>query len=360
MIKTKIKFFIAPLLLSLLINSTSADAGQFEDWQTAYERGDFKMALSLLQPLADKGDPEAEYQLGEMYIIGAGVKQDTSIANQWYDKAVNEFRKRAEQGDARAQYMTGQLYALGRGDKKIDRAEAFKLYQKAADQGYAPAQFEVGTMYMVQKGSLRVNYNDAINHSDVEAMKWFQKAAAQGNADAEFYIGEFYGFGGTHEDKNAEIKQNFDEADKWVHRAAEDGSIEAQMTLGTQEYIYGWNNTKKNGDEAVRLFEKVANQPMLGDNARCSLGRIYEIGSIVPQDYAKAYMWDSLCALGRFQLKHFESKMTKSQIDNGKKLQQEWLSTHAGADTWLKVNAAEFATLETNSENDNSLLPAPR
>ena len=45
---------------------------------------------------AERGDAGAQYTLGWMYCNGRGVKQDDSLAVDWY-------RKAAEQGDASSQ-----------------------------------------------------------------------------------------------------------------------------------------------------------------------------------------------------------------------------------------------------------------
>ena len=44
----------------------------------------------------------------------------------------------AKRGNVRAQYDVGESYAWGKGVKQ-DHAEAVKWFRKAAEQGYAPA-----------------------------------------------------------------------------------------------------------------------------------------------------------------------------------------------------------------------------
>ena len=52
---------------------------------------------------ADKGNTEAQLELGNRYFEGRGVEQKYSTAAKWY-------RKAAEQGIARAQYQLGLMY----------------------------------------------------------------------------------------------------------------------------------------------------------------------------------------------------------------------------------------------------------
>ena len=57
---------------------------------------------------ADRGDPEAQYNLGVWYEKGRNVPQDYAEAAKWY-------RASAEQGYAGAQYNLGSLYVDGLG-----------------------------------------------------------------------------------------------------------------------------------------------------------------------------------------------------------------------------------------------------
>ncbi|WP_048954519.1 tetratricopeptide repeat protein, partial [Haemophilus influenzae] len=62
---------------------------------------------------AEQGYANAQANLGSMYAIGRGVKQDVFEAVKWY-------RKAAEQGDAKAQLNLGVTYAKGQGVKQDD------------------------------------------------------------------------------------------------------------------------------------------------------------------------------------------------------------------------------------------------
>ena len=56
------------------------------DPAVAYQRGDYNTALSRLRVLADKGDAEAQYNLGVMYHDGQGVPQDYAQTLIWCGK----------------------------------------------------------------------------------------------------------------------------------------------------------------------------------------------------------------------------------------------------------------------------------
>ena len=87
---------------------------------------------AALRGAAEKGDVQAQLNLGEMYRTGEGVAQDYKEAAAW-------FRKAADQGLAQAQYDLGLMYHEGKGVAKDDK-EAAAWFRKAADQGHADAR----------------------------------------------------------------------------------------------------------------------------------------------------------------------------------------------------------------------------
>src|SRR4051794_7945623 len=93
-----------------------AHADPYHDGMTAYDRGDYKAAIALWRPLADKGDADAMFNVGILYDNGKGVPHDAAEAARW-------FRKAAEQGQSKAQFNLAVDYATGEGVAK-DEAEA--------------------------------------------------------------------------------------------------------------------------------------------------------------------------------------------------------------------------------------------
>lgn len=76
---------------------------------------------------AEKGDPEAQFNLAGAYMTGKGVDQDKSVALNWLVKA-------AEQGVVNAQSKLGLLFATGDGVAR-DPIEAHKWFLLAGDSG---------------------------------------------------------------------------------------------------------------------------------------------------------------------------------------------------------------------------------
>ena len=118
---------------------------------------------------------KAQYNLGEMYIRGAGVPQNYKEAFKWIKMA-------AEQGDAAAQTDLGVMYSRGEGVPQ-DYIEAVKWYYRAAEQGDAAGQYNLAESYYV---------GDGVAQDYKEAAKWYHKAAEQGFAMAQNNLGILY------------------------------------------------------------------------------------------------------------------------------------------------------------------------
>ncbi len=104
-----------------------------KDGVDAYERGDYAKAISEWQPMAIKGNADAQFNLAQAYKLGRGVPMDTKIAESWY-------RKAAEQGHLQAEDNLG-LVMFNNGK----RAEAMPYIVKSAERGEPRAQYVLGT-----------------------------------------------------------------------------------------------------------------------------------------------------------------------------------------------------------------------
>jgi TPR repeat protein len=82
--------------------------------------------IAALQPKANAGDPEAQFELGVDYRWGLGGKRDEAEAVRWY-------RKAADQGHAQAQVSLANCYHYGIGAEK-DKKKARHWLKKAAKQ----------------------------------------------------------------------------------------------------------------------------------------------------------------------------------------------------------------------------------
>jgi TPR repeat protein len=103
------------------------DRAQWQEGMAAYRLGNYRDAFAKLNPLAAKGDVDAQLFIGVMYSKGQGVEQDFQQSLRWLLKA-------AEQGDAQAQSKLGVMYGNGQGVAQ-DIVQAHKWYSLAALAG---------------------------------------------------------------------------------------------------------------------------------------------------------------------------------------------------------------------------------
>ena len=181
-------------------------AGDLEEGMAAYRSQDYAQAFLLLAPLAEQGNHEAQFQLGEMYRKGHGLVKSVPDALPLLNAA-------AGSGHVRAQLALGHIHETGEG---IDAnpEEALRWFMRAAEFGDAQGQLNLGLHY------IRVEA-----HRDFDkAAKWTRLAAEQGDAEAQYFLARLL-LDGRGMEANAE------EAARWFARAAQQGHVQAQRFL---------------------------------------------------------------------------------------------------------------------------------
>jgi TPR repeat protein len=133
----------------------------------AVRRKDYAAAFAEFRPLAEKGDPDAQVDLGNLFMRGLGVHQDYGTAFDWYQKAAN-------QNHPIAQSKLGMLHYYGLGTIQDSEAAA-KWFRRAADQGVSAAQSVLGTLYA---------QGDGVVKDPVQAFFWLTLAFEFGDAEA--------------------------------------------------------------------------------------------------------------------------------------------------------------------------------
>ncbi len=87
--------------------------------------------INLFLEKAKKGNADAQYQLGILYLTGKGTLQDFSEASKWFILA-------AEQNHPLAQYELGLLYQIGQG-VEMDNEKSYMWFNLAAAAGIEQA-----------------------------------------------------------------------------------------------------------------------------------------------------------------------------------------------------------------------------
>lgn len=124
----------AVAIAALLISGPMARA-DVKTGVDAWAQGDFAKAVAEWRPLAEGGDADAQFNLGQAYKLGRGVPMNLVEALEWYWRA-------AAQGHARAEDNYGLLLF-----QQNQRQEAMPFLQRSAIRGEPRAQYLVGTAH---------------------------------------------------------------------------------------------------------------------------------------------------------------------------------------------------------------------
>lgn len=183
---------------------------------------------------ANQGSLEAQYDVGTMYLNGRGVKTSRATALEWFSKAAarqypravtrlklmsenetrfKKTRAQAGQGNPESQYELGNMYIKGIGTD-VDYPHAISTYEQSAGQGSSKAAYKLGLIYYEGTG-VPVNMKTAFG--------WFRKAATDNHA-AQYYLGKMYAAGqGTARDNALALE--------WLSKAVDGGFDQARGAM---------------------------------------------------------------------------------------------------------------------------------
>ncbi len=137
---------VASIVLVLLLIVSQRAGAQFENGKDAYDRGDHATAYGIWLPLAEAGDPEAQFWIGELLAYGKGIERDSQKARTYYLKA-------AYQGHGKAQRAAaGLLYPLDNKATETEKALHFTLNLRAATNGVTSAYVSISSAYCFGNG----------------------------------------------------------------------------------------------------------------------------------------------------------------------------------------------------------------
>lgn len=156
------KYLVVALLAAVVagpLHAQSVKAG-IDAWQ----RSDYPHAVAIWRPLAEGGDADAQFNLGQAYRLGRGVPLDLAAATIWFERA-------ARSGHLDAETTLGLLTF-----QNGDRAAGLKWLKQAADQGEPRAMLVYGTAL----------YNgDGVTQDRIRGYSYVSRAAGQGLAPAQ-------------------------------------------------------------------------------------------------------------------------------------------------------------------------------
>lgn len=136
----------------------------------AWQQGDYATAIAIWRPLAEAGDPDAAFNLGQAYRLGKGVLVDLGTAQSWFEKAARKdhvdaqatlglllfqngnqaaglqwLKLAAEKGDARALLVYGTALFNGDGVPQ-NPVLGYAYVSRSAAQGLEPAKNTLAQM----------------------------------------------------------------------------------------------------------------------------------------------------------------------------------------------------------------------
>ena len=155
-------FLIATALCGLAaapLAAQSVKAG-IEAWQ----RSDYAAAVAIWRPLAEKGDADAAFNLGQAYRLGRGVTLNLGAAQSWFERA-------AQKGHVDAQATLGLLLF-----QNGNQPDGLKWLKAAAEQGEARSLLVYGTALF---------NGDNVTQDPILGYAYVSRAAAQGLAPAK-------------------------------------------------------------------------------------------------------------------------------------------------------------------------------
>jgi TPR repeat protein len=170
------------------------------------EKKDSEAIVAAIKQKAMAKDPEAQYTLAFMYLVGDGVPKNVAEEIRWYRAASGK--------NARAAFMLSLMYQNGEGVPKKP-SEAFRLMRFAAERELPRAQYYLGTFY----------YQGTGTPVDKQlAGYWFEKSAEKGFVEAQLAYGMLLLTGdGVTQDKSRAIE--------WLGKAAKQDNARAKEVL---------------------------------------------------------------------------------------------------------------------------------
>ena len=156
------KHLIAALLI--LATSSPLSAQSVKAGIEAWQKGDYAAGVAIWRPLAEKGDADAQFNLGQAYRLGRGVPTNLSAAQTWFERAANQDHLDAQATLGLLMFQSG------------DQAGGLRWLKGAALKGEPRALLVYGTALF---------NGDGVTQDPVMGYAFVSRAAAQGLGPAK-------------------------------------------------------------------------------------------------------------------------------------------------------------------------------
>ncbi|DAA77817.1 TPA_exp: Uncharacterized protein A8136_5520 [Trichophyton benhamiae CBS 112371] len=231
-------------------------------------------AKGILQRLADRSYPYAQYYLGDGLASGLFNKGKPD-----HDKAFQLFVAASKHGHAEAGYRAALCYEFGWGTKQ-DGAKAVQFYRQAASKNHPGAMARLGRACLAGDMGLVKRYREGIT--------WLKRAAE--SADVQYNAAP-YELGLLHEvGYGDDVFQDESYAAQLFTKSAELGHAEASYRMG-DAYEHGKLNCPRDPALSVHFYTGAAQlgHPM----AMMALCAWFMVGAepILEKDENESYEW---------------------------------------------------------------------
>ncbi|KAH7124003.1 hypothetical protein B0J11DRAFT_327584 [Dendryphion nanum] len=231
-------------------------------------------ARQILQRLADRSYPFAQYYLADGYASGLFNKDKPD-----YDRAFPLFIAASKHGHAESGYRAALCYEFGWGCRK-DYAKAVQFYRAAASKNHPGAATRLGKACLTGDMGLQNRYR--------EGVKWLKRATE--SADYQ-YNSAPYELGLLHETGYGDdIFKDEVYAVQLFTQAAELGHAQAALKLG-EAYEHGLLRCPKDAALSVHYYNCAAQADI--PEAMMNLCAWYMVGAepVLEKDENEAYEW---------------------------------------------------------------------
>src|SRR3954466_8335467 len=81
--------YLAALLWTVLV-AAPVSAQSVKAGIDAWQKADYAAAVAIWRPIAERGDADAQFNLGQAYRLGRGVPIDLGAAQLWFERAASK------------------------------------------------------------------------------------------------------------------------------------------------------------------------------------------------------------------------------------------------------------------------------
>ncbi|RUR07952.1 SEL1-like repeat protein [Legionella sp. km772] len=244
-----------------------------DGWQ---KQANYSTVFNQMYFRAILGDPQSQFEIGQMFQYGIGVAQNDQAAIVFYQNA-------AEQQHLGAEYNLGVLY-LEHAKEDADYQTALNWLTDSAFKGNDNAQYVLARL--LDQGKIGADGKELIKANHEQAISMLYLSAANGFGPAQYQLADYLAHEGT-QGLSVEVKKHKLALIRQLYTSAVDNGV-AQAYLPLAFY----NAMDEDQVKQQKAFATAEEQANSGDEkAALLLAMLYDRGIGTAKDPAKAIYW---------------------------------------------------------------------